>query len=213
MTDGSAGLLDDPWGGCNPLDPAFRDDPYPRLAKLRERDPVNLTPIGIWRLLRYDDVARLLRDVRCGVRTTDGMLPGVDESDPEPPPLHAAAGSADPHAPAQARRAAPSRRARSSQLRDAIQRVVDECLDRVRAARRDGRDRRPRAAGAGDHDLRDARRAGSPIAIASPCGPRRRRFGLAAPILPPEVLEQGARRRRVAGRLLRGADRASGAAT
>jgi hypothetical protein len=21
---------DDPWSGCNPTDPAFRDDPYPR---------------------------------------------------------------------------------------------------------------------------------------------------------------------------------------
>ena len=37
---------DDPWRGCNPLDPAFRDDPYPSLRRLREVEPVNLTPIG-----------------------------------------------------------------------------------------------------------------------------------------------------------------------
>ena len=73
---------DDPWGGCFPLDPAFRDDPYPRLARLREHDPVNETPIGIWRVLRHEDVMRVLRDVKTGVRTTDGTLPGVDESDP-----------------------------------------------------------------------------------------------------------------------------------
>ena len=28
---------DDPWGGCFPPDPAFRDDPYPFLAHLREQ--------------------------------------------------------------------------------------------------------------------------------------------------------------------------------
>ena len=60
MTDGLPDVLDDPWGGCNPLDPGFRADPYPRLARLRERDPVNLTPIGFWRLLRYDDVVRAM---------------------------------------------------------------------------------------------------------------------------------------------------------
>src|SRR6266487_1234212 len=71
---------DDPWLGCNPFDPAFRDDPYPSLARLREIDPVNEMPVGIWRLTRYADVNRLLHDVPAGVRTTDGVLPGVDES-------------------------------------------------------------------------------------------------------------------------------------
>ncbi len=70
----------DAWGGSNPLDPAFRDDPYPALRRLRELDPVNETPLGIWRLTRYDDVVRLLREVPAGVRTTDGRLPGVDEA-------------------------------------------------------------------------------------------------------------------------------------
>src|SRR5438876_11395109 len=83
MTAESASLgsdADDPWRGCNPLDPAFRDDPYPGLRRLREVDPVNLTPIGFWRLTRYADVTRLLYDVPAGTRTTDGELPGVDES-------------------------------------------------------------------------------------------------------------------------------------
>src|SRR5437879_12182126 len=71
---------DDPWLGCNPFDPAFRDDPYPSLARLREIDPVNEMPVGIWRLTRYTDVNRQLHDVPAGVRTTDGVLPGVDES-------------------------------------------------------------------------------------------------------------------------------------
>jgi len=70
---------DDPWRGCNPLDPAFRDDPYPSLRRLREVDPVNLTPIGFWRLTRYADVMRLLYDVPAGTRTTDGVEALVDD--------------------------------------------------------------------------------------------------------------------------------------
>jgi len=62
----------DPWAGANPLDPAFRADPHPFLARLRETHPVHLTPIGIWRLTRYADVERLLRDVPTGVRMADG---------------------------------------------------------------------------------------------------------------------------------------------
>src|SRR5205814_716125 len=69
---------DDPWRGCNPLDPAFRDDPYPSLRRLREVEPANLTPIGFWRLTRYADVNRLLHEVPAGTRTTDGVLPRVD---------------------------------------------------------------------------------------------------------------------------------------
>src|SRR2546423_12433050 len=71
---------DDPWLGCNPFDPAFRDDPYPSLARLRALDPVNEMPVGIWRLTRYADVNRLLHDVPAGARTADGVPPGADES-------------------------------------------------------------------------------------------------------------------------------------
>jgi cytochrome P450 len=46
----------------NPLDPGYQDDPYPQLARLREADPVHESPIGIWMLFRYDDVFRVLRD-------------------------------------------------------------------------------------------------------------------------------------------------------
>src|SRR5215469_550299 len=69
----------DPWMGCNPIDPAFKDDPYPALKRLRETDPVNETPVGIWRLLRHADVKRLLAGVRAGVRDTEGQLVGTDE--------------------------------------------------------------------------------------------------------------------------------------
>jgi cytochrome P450 len=45
------------------LDPAFRRDPYPVLARLRAREPVHYDRvIGRWVLTRSDDVQRLLRD-------------------------------------------------------------------------------------------------------------------------------------------------------
>jgi cytochrome P450 len=127
-----AAPADDPWRGCNPFEPAFRDDPYPRLHRLRTLDPVNETPVGIWRLTRYADVNRLLHDVPAGVRTTEGILPGVDEALTgqrlfmlqQDPPTHTrlrrlVSSAFTPRAIAN--------------LRPSIQRIVDECLDRVQA--------------------------------------------------------------------------------
>lgn len=65
---------DDPWLGVNPVDPAFRSDPHPLLRRLREYDPVNETPIGLFRLTRYDDVVRMIREVPSGVRMADGSI-------------------------------------------------------------------------------------------------------------------------------------------
>ena len=80
MTQSNQQLLadvdQDPWRGANPLDPAFRADPHPFLKHLRETDPVNETPIGVWRLCRYEDCVRLLTQVPTGVRMTDGTFPG-----------------------------------------------------------------------------------------------------------------------------------------
>src|SRR5919198_38484 len=131
-TEAASLAADDPWLGCNPFDPAFRDDPYPSLARLRALDPVNEIPVGIWRLTRYADVNRLLHEVPAGVRTTDGVLPGVDESLTgqrlfmlqQDPPTHT-----------RLRRLVSSAftpRAIAA-LRPQIQRIVDGCLDRVAA--------------------------------------------------------------------------------
>lgn len=62
----------DPWLGVFPPELARKDDPYRLLARLREHDPVNQTPFGVWRLTRYDDVVRMLREVPSGVRFADG---------------------------------------------------------------------------------------------------------------------------------------------
>ena len=123
---------DDPWAGCDPFTPAFRDDPYPSLARLRERDPVNETPVGIWRLTRYADVHRLLHEVPSGVRTTDGRLPGVDETI-GPPRLFML--QQDPPTHTRLRKLvsrAFTPRAVAA-LRPRIERVATQCLDAVAA--------------------------------------------------------------------------------
>jgi cytochrome P450 len=120
----------DPWCGADPFDPAVRDDPYPFLARLREVDPVNETPIGFWRLTRYADVDRLLHEVPAGVRTTTGELPGVDEQRSpqrlfmlqQDPPTHTRLRKLVSHGF--------TPRAVSGWRAD-IERVVHECLDRV----------------------------------------------------------------------------------
>jgi cytochrome P450 len=122
----------DPWTGVDPFDPAVRDDPYPFFARLREIDPVNETPIGVWRLTRYVDVERLLHEVPAGVRTTTGQLVGVDEAQAGPrlfmlqqdPPTHTRLRKLVSHGF--------TPRAVSGWRLD-IERVVDECLTRVAA--------------------------------------------------------------------------------
>jgi len=67
---------DDPMLGVDMASPEFRDDPYPLLKRLREQDPVNLTPLCTYRLTRYRDVVRMLKEVPAGVRMADGTVYG-----------------------------------------------------------------------------------------------------------------------------------------
>lgn len=66
----------DPYLGVHVADPAFRDDPYPFLARLRTHAPVHSTPEGTFRLTRYRDVIRMLKEVPSGVRRKDGTVYG-----------------------------------------------------------------------------------------------------------------------------------------
>jgi hypothetical protein len=122
---------EDPWLGSMPLDPAFRNDPYPSLHRLREISPVNQTPLGFWRLTRYADVWRLLHEAAAGVRTTDGRLPFINESLErqrlfmleQDPPTHTrlrrlVSRAFTPRA--------------IQRIRENVQRVADDCLERVR---------------------------------------------------------------------------------
>jgi hypothetical protein len=78
----TASVGTDPWYGLNPFerDNALRDDPYPVLNRVREEHPVHITPLGDYRMFRHADAVRLLRDTKVGMRTTEGVLPGVDET-------------------------------------------------------------------------------------------------------------------------------------
>jgi cytochrome P450 len=80
--DSTPGTNDDAWFGLDPFDRngTQRDNPFPALNRVREENPVHKTPLGDYRIFRHADVVRLLRDTKVGVRTTDGVLPGVDET-------------------------------------------------------------------------------------------------------------------------------------
>jgi len=67
------------WHGYDPteFDEARYDDPFPDLARMRREWPVNETPAGLWRLFRYADCVRVLRELPCGVRRSDGSSTGT----------------------------------------------------------------------------------------------------------------------------------------
>ncbi len=45
----------------DPFEPGYRENPYPVLRALRERDPVHRSPLGFWVLTRHADVEAVLR--------------------------------------------------------------------------------------------------------------------------------------------------------
>lgn len=54
----------------NPFLPEFHANPYPFYHRLHAADPVHQTPMGLWVLTRYDDVAAARRR-REGVAAED----------------------------------------------------------------------------------------------------------------------------------------------
>lgn len=76
MTNDDDSWKEDPWLGVFPPLVARLPDPYAALARLRAYDPVNETPVGIWRLTRYDDVVRMVKEVPSGVRFANGTVLG-----------------------------------------------------------------------------------------------------------------------------------------
>ena len=100
----------------NPFDPAFRADPYPFYARLREHEPVHVSPFGFVVLTRYDDVARTLRgaefsrDIEANAAPTSRTGPGPSAARPPRPARGGRRGQehpqprpAGPHPPAPAR--------------------------------------------------------------------------------------------------------------
>ena len=67
-------------------DPAFIDDPYPTLGRLREATPIFRNPqTGQWMLTRFDDVYETLRDRRLG-RVYDHLYSHDELGQPGPDP-------------------------------------------------------------------------------------------------------------------------------
>lgn len=121
----------DPWLGVFPPLLARLDDPYTPLARLRGYDPVNETPFGIWRVSRYDDVVRMLKEVPSGVRFADGtsfggQAPGVNLPGrfvlQQDPPNHTRLRKLMSQA---------FRPKATERLRGRAAEIVDECLDRA----------------------------------------------------------------------------------
>lgn len=77
----TAGVPGGDWCGADPFEAGFRDDPYPALHGLRDRDPVNLTPVGTWRISRYDDVAKVFRQAKISMTLSNGESPNFDPLD------------------------------------------------------------------------------------------------------------------------------------
>jgi hypothetical protein len=77
-TIGAASIFADPFQGVNVRDPAFRADPFPALAKLRATAPITRL-FGAWRLARYHDCVRLLREVPTSVRLPQKRQRGQGE--------------------------------------------------------------------------------------------------------------------------------------
>jgi cytochrome P450 len=60
------------------VDPYTTDlkiNPHPHYRRLRDIQPVNLTPDGEWRFSAYHDIQKLLKHSHTGMRDLDGLIP------------------------------------------------------------------------------------------------------------------------------------------
>jgi cytochrome P450 len=63
------------WYGFNPYKRDVKDNPHTMLRELREQAPVNQTPEGRWRVSRYADIQKLLKNSSVGMRDLEGCIP------------------------------------------------------------------------------------------------------------------------------------------
>jgi cytochrome P450 len=66
----------------NPFAPGFFENPYAQYQRVRDQDPVHLSPIRAWALFRYADVHRVLRDPSMSVEERNAK-PLPFEADPD----------------------------------------------------------------------------------------------------------------------------------
>jgi len=120
------------WCGADPFALDFRDDPYPSLHRLRERDPVNLTPVNTWRISRYDDVAAIFKVAKTSQTATDGTAPNFDPLDQRGSFLEFMLNKDDPEHKRLRRLAAQSLSGKTVRLmEDEVKRSVSSAMDRA----------------------------------------------------------------------------------
>lgn len=120
----------------NPLDPAFIADPYPFYHRLRAAVPVWQSPLGMWIVTRYEDVAAFLKDRRYG-KDYVGNITRLYGPEGMAEPARASLGRTmlvlDPPDHTRLRglvtKAFTARRV--EEMRPRIARIVDELIDRV----------------------------------------------------------------------------------
>jgi cytochrome P450 len=129
----------------NPFEPGYFDWPYPHYARVREADPVHLSPLGIWMLFSYEDCFTLLRDPHLSVELAKAQAINPDgvryrfaelrevEPDLELGPPSRSILEIDPPDHTRIRKLMSSvfTPRRVAELRPEIQRLVDEALDAV----------------------------------------------------------------------------------
>jgi cytochrome P450 len=71
------------WYGADPTTMDLKSNPHPLYRQLREQVPVNLTPDGRWRLTRYADIQKLLKQSKVGMRHLNGLLPDHNREETE----------------------------------------------------------------------------------------------------------------------------------
>lgn len=71
------------WYGVDPTRMNLKPNPHAHYKHLREVQPVNLTPIGDWRLSKYADIQALLKHSRSGMRNLDGLIPEESRAETE----------------------------------------------------------------------------------------------------------------------------------
>ena len=130
-------------GKFNPFVPEFRDDPYPFYERLRSRHPVYFSPaLRGWILTRYADIETILQDPTLSVdRTQSNLFKMLKPFDGLSPELTDAVTTSllMVDAPRHTRLRRLVNKAFTPRvvegLRPRVQRIVEELLDRVEAAR------------------------------------------------------------------------------
>ena len=69
------------WAGADPFHPSFKDDPYAVLNPLREQHRVNLTPVGTYRVTRYDDIKSIFKHAKTSMTLANGESPNFHPAD------------------------------------------------------------------------------------------------------------------------------------